>query len=117
MPGDKSMLRVVHESGKCGVPKRDTCHFTISSTRLEGLCAPGSSALALSRSLWLDQCFFFGRGGGEGVLWLWKFENEYQISWRNEKTIALHVPALGGFLTDTCLQVTIVTASRGWKRK
>lgn len=65
MPGDKSMLRVVHESGKCGVPKRDTCHFTISSTRLEGLCAPGSSALSLS--LWLDQCFFFLAGGaGKG---------------------------------------------------
>lgn len=46
--GDESMLRVVHKSGKCGVPTRDTCHFTISSTGLEGPCAPGSSAPSLS---------------------------------------------------------------------
>lgn len=53
------MSRVVHESGKCGVLKRDTCHFTISSTRLEGLPAPGSSALAAVRSVFFFLFFFF----------------------------------------------------------
>lgn len=90
------MLRVVHKSGKSGVPKRDTCHFTISSMRLEGLCAPVSSAPSHSPSFSLSIflpfsgsiiAFLVGEQEGESL----KMNSGYGGT---EKTIALHVQLL-----------------------